>query len=266
MARSDKYYTLMNTDYCYFRKCCPDFGTEKCNYQCRQLDGMKWLIDLSNLPKKYRFPQKLSSDLIPNEDTKRYVEYLIGSIDHFVKKGYNAYFYGDVGTGKTSWAVKALTTYFNNIASSIDHEVRGLYISVPSFLRDVKLSMTYRNEDFHELLETIKECDLIVWDDIMQTDPTAFESQWLYSYINERIADGRANIYTSNISPDELSKLDARLHSRICHLSDCIEFEGNDVRYYNKFMVDIYESENNSVDNSENCDDEENELNISDTT
>jgi hypothetical protein len=31
-------------------------------------------------------------------------------------------------------------------------------------------------------------------------------------------------------------------------------------------MVDIYESENNSVNNSENCDDGENELNISDTT
>ena len=281
--RSDAYFTIMDTNYCYFKNCCNKFGTDECDYKCRQLDQMKYMLDLSNLPKKFKRPQKLQLELIGNEKTAYLLENLMQDIEYFVENGYNAYFYGNTGSGKTSWAVKLMTTYFCNTAPKSNYKVRGLYISVPEFLRDAKLNMTYRDEDFKELLDTIKECDIVIWDDIMQTDPTAYESQWLYSYINGRLANGLSNIFTSNLSPEEMSNKDARMYSRVCNNSDVLLFNGNDARLYQRYSRDLAkweaewaeeqvtnaDSEDCVFDDnndSENYNSEENELNISEDT
>ena len=53
----------------------------------------------------------------------------------------------------------------------------------------------------------------------------------LLNIIDYRISYNKSNIYTSNLTPDELSeKLGDRLHSRIIKLSDVVEFVGQDKR------------------------------------
>lgn len=53
----------------------------------------------------------------------------------------------------------------------------------------------------------------------------------LLSIINTRLNNGKSNIYTSNLSGDELQeKIGDRLYSRIINLSEDIEFFSFDKR------------------------------------
>jgi DNA replication protein DnaC len=162
---------------------------------------------------------------------------ILEDIYSFVKNGFNLFLFGDTGTGKTSWAVKLMNNYFSVVCEKNIYEPKGLYISVASFLRDAKLQMNYKNENYYELLQQIQSCDIVIWDDIFQTDPTNYESQWLYSYINDRMFAQKCNIFTSNLSPEQLEKVDSRLHSRICTSSDILRISGMDRRSDNKFTT-----------------------------
>lgn len=242
--REDLYVTILDTKYCPFRYVgCNEADTEVCDWKCKRCDGMNYLMALSNLPKKYRRHQDLDYDLLTDGTTVKYLQYMAYNIEYFVKNAFNVYFYGDTGTGKTSWAVKMLTNYFSAICDRNGHNVSGLFISVPQLLRDIKYYMTKPNEDFLELIESIKTADLVVWDDILQTSQTAFESQWVYSFINDRLMNCKSNIYTSNVTPDELKSSDARLHSRVCTESDCLLFSCNDLRGSKKYSQAILQTE-----------------------
>lgn len=229
MPRSDLYETWLDTDKCWFKQNCGLYGTEHCVYNCSQFEQTHYLLCLSNLPKKYTEPQHLDLTVL-SQECYPYISKLYKDSIDFVNRGGQVYLYGDAGVGKTSWATQILTNYFANISIQSHFQCRGLFISVPSFLRDAKFYITYKNSNYSELLETLKVCDLVVWDDIMQTNPTDYESQWLYSYINERIQNNLANIYTSNLSPHDLSEVDKRLYSRVCVGSDCIEITNKDMR------------------------------------
>jgi DNA replication protein DnaC len=242
---------MTNVDNCWYKKFCDQFGTERCSFTCRKFTQTDYLFQLSNLPKSMWRPIKIDDSFL-SDGSKEVLNTINHDIEFFVKRGYNLYLYGDTGVGKTSWAVKFMNNYFSVIAESNDFTTRGLYINVPSFLRDSKLYLTYKSDDWLELLDTIQKCDIVIWDDIGQTDATKYESQIVYSYINERIFAKKCNIYTSNLSPEQLAHVDARLHSRICEGSDCIKVDGVDMRYkntYTSFMNsnEVVDDDTNSI-------------------
>lgn len=228
--RDSMYDRLTDVSKCWCKDTCENVGTDKCKMDCVQFTQMDYMFQMSNLPKKcWRVPT-LETDVL-SDDAVKLVGDILYDIVFFVKKGYNLYLYGDTGTGKTTLAVKLLGTYFKESATKSNFHTRGLFVNVPSFLRDAKLNMTYTNDNFREFLSDIQKCDLVVWDELCQTDPTAFESQWLYSYINERIMNEKSNIFTSNLSLEEFDIADKRLSSRVCSCSDCIHFSGEDRRH-----------------------------------
>ena len=258
--RDDLHVTLMDTTKCWYRNNCPDYESDKCNYMCPQMQQTKYCLDLSNLPYTFRKPQNLNINILP-ENIRTYIEYVLDNIEYYVSSGYGAVFYGNVGCGKTSWAVKMMTTYFCRIAKRNNFICRGLFIPVASFLRDVKLNIAYKDKDFLELINTIKECDIVIWDDIIQTIPTEYESQWLYSLINERIMNGKTNICTTNLTPKEFERVDKRLYSRLISANDVFEFSNiGDIRKFHTFQAEINAVEgvqdntdttdNNTIDNS----------------
>lgn len=229
MPRSDLYETWLDTEKCWFKDKCEIYGTNQCVYNCPQFEQTHYLLCLSNLPKKYKEPQHLDLTIL-EKDCYPYMLQLYRDSVNFVQSGGQLYLYGDAGVGKTSWAAQILTNYFANISTQSYFQCRGLFISVPTLLRDSKFYITYKNSNYAELMETIKTCDLVVWDDIMQTNPTDYESQSLYSLINERIQNNLANIYTSNLAPSDLSEVDKRLYSRVCVGSDCLLIRNKDLR------------------------------------
>lgn len=232
--RDSSYCRRTDVENCWYKGSCEKFGTEGCRETCKKFTQTDYLFQMSNLPRSCWKPQKLSTDyLVP--ESEEILRTIVSDCEFFVKKGFNLYLYGETGCGKTSWAIKIMNNYFATVCEENDFTTRGLYVNVSSFLRDAKLNMSYKSENYYDLLCTIKTCDIVIWDDIGQTDPTNYESQWLYSYINERILAKKCNIFTSNLSPQQLEKLDKRLESRICKGSDCLLINGCDMRSYNTY-------------------------------
>lgn len=236
--RERLYTQSTNVKDCWYKDICDKCGTEHCSESCRRFIQTEFMLCLSNLPKSCWKPIKMSHDYLDDEVWETMKAILV-DCEFFVKRGFNLYLYGDTGCGKTSWAIKLMLNYFATIAEKNDFVTRGLYINVSSFLRDAKLHITYPDPQYAEFLETIKTCDLVIWDDIGQTNPSNYESQWLYSFINDRLLAKKSNIFTSNLSPEQLETLDKRLESRICVGSDCLHITGPDLRYahtYTEFM------------------------------
>ena len=227
--RDSKYTRLENVSKCWYKNMCDRYGTDDCRYTCKKFTQTDYLFQLSNLPKCWWKPINVSDEHLTDKCAE-ILNTIIADCEFFVKKGFNLYLYGEVGVGKTSWAIKLMNNYFATIAENNDFTTRGLYINIPSFFRDAKLHMKYIDNDYMELLKTIQSCDIVIWDEIGQTDPTNFEAQWLYSYINERIFAKKCNIFTSNLAPDEFKRLDKRLASRTCEGADCLEITGPDMR------------------------------------
>lgn len=241
--RDRLYEQKRDPENCWYKGFCNKFGTDECpatdiHSSCRKFTQTEYLLCLSNLPESCWKPIRMISDYLDPEvdDT---IQAVCADCEFFVKQGYNLYLWGETGCGKTSWAIKIMLNYFAVIAEKNDFTPRGLYINVASFLRDAKLHMTYPSEDYLELLKTIQQCDIVLWDDVGQTNPSNYESQWLYSFINERLLAKKCNIFTSNLSPEQLETVDKRLESRICKGSDCLHITGPDMRNtktYTEFM------------------------------
>ena len=74
----------------------------------------------------------------------------------------------------------------------------------------------------------------MVWDDIAAKMGSEFELTHLLNIIDNRLALGKSNIYTSNLNRQQLyTALGERLTSRIANMSIDIELFGADKRILN---------------------------------
>lgn len=229
-------------EHCWYKTMCDKYGTALCKETCKKFTQTDYLFQTSNLPRSCWKSQRLDSSLLEPE-VEEILNTITNDCEFFITQGFNLFLYGETGCGKTSWAIKIMNNYFAVIAERNDFSTRGLYINVSSFLRDAKLNMTYKSDKYYHLLSEIKSCDVVIWDDVGQTDPSNYESQWLYSFINERMLAKKSNIFTSNLSPQQLEKLDKRLESRICKGSDCLHITGIDMRSQNTYTAFMNSSE-----------------------
>lgn len=79
--------------------------------------------------------------------------------------------------------------------------------------------------------ENVLEADLVVWDEVAIKNLSNYDHEHLLSMINVRLDQGKSNIYTSNLSKEDLyEKVGERLYSRIVNLSTVIELRGSDKR------------------------------------
>lgn len=106
-----------------------------------------------------------------------------------------------------------------------------MFISVPHFLLELKANISQKSDYIQSIEKDILDCDLVVWDDIGNKNGTEFEVSHLLSVLDTRINKGKSNIYTSNLSKEELHNvLGDRLYSRIYNYSQVIELVGMDKR------------------------------------
>ena len=77
----------------------------------------------------------------------------------------------------------------------------------------------------------IPTVDLVIWDDIGVTRLKEYDHQILFSLINTRIANNKANIFTSNVIDDDLDdNIGGRLANRILDTSVIVEFKNKPQR------------------------------------
>lgn len=150
----------------------------------------------------------------------------------FINEGKNLYLHSaNCGNGKSSWSNRLVEAYFNKIWARTEIKCRVLYISVPRFLLALKDNITAKSSYVDYIKENVLDADLVIWDDIAAKMGSEFELTHLLNIIDNRLALGKSNIYTSNLNRQQLyTALGERLTSRIANMSIDIELFGSDKR------------------------------------
>lgn len=210
---------------CWYKDVCTyDFCTN-----CIRYAEMKYLMDNSGISKSNQHPKRLTAY---NEDWESYsrLAEIKGDIIDFVECGNNLYICSQhTGNGKTSWALKLMLKYFDEIWAGNGFRVRGMFVNVPTLLLQLKNFKNPLSEKYkHDLLE----CDLVIFDDIADVNISNYDYSNLLMIIDYRLQNGKSCIFTSNRNTKEqLEKsLGVRMTSRIWNTSEIIEFTGKDRR------------------------------------
>ena len=214
---------------CWYREVCN--ADENCEI-CIRFQEMQYLMQSSNLPKNKQKPLSLNAPDCDLEAFRR-LAYIKSNIEDFVKNGQNLYITSKVtGNGKTSWAIKLLLKYFDQIWAGNGFNVRGVFVHVPTFLLNCK-NFKSTDTQFEELKKKILIADLVVWDDIGSTNISGYDYSQLLDYIDSRSLNEQANIFTGNCPTKELltESVGDRLSSRIWgNKTEVVVFQGGDQR------------------------------------
>ena len=179
-----------------------------------------------------RIPLRLDSDCL-DKDSFEYLSTIERNIMNFVKDGGSLYIYSSTtGNGKTSWALRMVQAYLNKVWYDSEYgSCRAMFINVPRYLLAIKDNISQRSDYVAHIKANVLDADLVVWDEVGTKGLTQFEHENILNIINARIDLGKANIYTSNLSDDELHlAVGDRLYSRIAIMSDGVELLGSDKR------------------------------------
>ena len=204
-----------------------------CNTFCMRHFKLDSLYEKSLIPPHLRKHLNIvvDRDMTDLKEFK-YLSGLCKDIVTFVNEGKNLYIHSTIcGNGKTSWALRIIESYFDEIWFDAELSCKALFINVPRFLLAIKEDINEKSEYVRFIKSNIDKADIVVWDDIGTKTITSFESENLLSLIERRYALGKSNVFTSNLSKSEMHQyLGDRLYSRICNMSIDIEFHGGDKR------------------------------------
>lgn len=213
-----------NSD-CWYRNVC---SVDACDGCVRYME-MAHLIETSGIPKSRQ--QAVLLDAGDDLEAFRRLNQIKLGIVEFVNSGKNLYICSaNTGNGKTTWTIKILLRYFDQIWSGNGFRTRGLMVHVPTLLMQLK---NFENPLSQEYKSLLLSADVVVWDDIAHTGVSQYDYNNLLMYLDNRLFSGKSNIYTSNIvSKHGLDQcLGAKLASRIWETSEVIEFRGKDRRH-----------------------------------
>ena len=232
-------YEETDKEKCWFRKVCKhkdDLGYCNENF-CILNHKMNYLTTSSLLSNKDKYPIALVPDADGTDKDKfLQLKEIQADINNFVTEGKNLFIYSNItGNGKSAWAKKLLLSWFNSIIYFSDYECRGLYINLPRFFTELRNNISQKSDYIQYVNEKITKVDLVVWDEIGMKGLNNWEHEIILNFINLRIENGKSNIFTSNMNPDQIREnLGDRLYSRIVEMSRLIELTGKDKRALNK--------------------------------
>lgn len=220
---------MITSDNCWYKKSC---NMNPCDEHCIRLLEMRYLMNHSGLPENKQRPIPLTPVNADIDAFDRLVD-IKNNIVEFVNSGNNLYLTSKYcGNGKTSWSIKLLLKYFDEVWAGNGFRTRGVFLHIPTFFMRMKNNISDRDEEFLQLRDSIMNADLVVWDEIANTGLTKYEYEQLLAYIDYRLLSGKSNIYTSNITDieDVQKMLGIKLASRVYNSSEIIEFNGKDRR------------------------------------
>lgn len=217
-------------DLCIYNDVCGEVDKESCNPSCIRYLEITSLLEQSNIPKSRWSRHKLQPDNCDLHAFKQLKDIQL-HIEDFVENDNFLYLYSTTcGNGKTTWSIKLLLQYFNEIWSGNGFKRRGLFINVPSFLSKCKDVISHPDADFENMRRDLPNTDLVVFDDMITTKLSNYDYSTLLTYTDQRIFNGKSTIFTGNIPPEHLGEyIGERLASRITS-GIIIELKGEDRR------------------------------------
>ena len=222
---------------CWLRDTCKKYNKDNSCLNdsfCLKLFKIDRLYTNAILSDKQRLRIPLSPDG-DGTDLQQFI--LLKSIEEhiveFINNGKNLYIHSTItGNGKTSWAIRMIQAYIDKIwiDSSIDY-CPALFINVPRFLLSLKESISNQSDYIDHIKQNVFSSDLVVWDEVGVKTLSDYDHENLLNLINTRLDEGKSNIYTSNLTENELrEKVGDRLYSRIANISTHVELFGADKR------------------------------------
>lgn len=216
---------------CWYSEVCNDIK-DGCEKHCARYLEMKFLMEHSGIPKNKQKPILLRPYECDLEAFRRLAT-IKEDMTGFVEEGRNLYITSNtVGNGKTSWALKLLMKYFDEVWDGNGFRARGVIVHVPTFLMQCKDFKT-TDAEFEELKRLVRDVDLVVWDDIGASLLSNFDYTQLLVCLDARDFKGLSNIFTGNITDRDtlVDALGAKLTSRIWNNdTEVIEFKGGERR------------------------------------
>lgn len=224
---------------CWFSGVCPDANSTKCD---RCVDrGIHYLANVlfipkAQIPKAYQFIEIADMALAPEQLP---IASYLDNVKKLVDEGKGFYSHGQgSGTGKTTFGCIALRRYlyYSLREKPADTENRRvLYLNTSEFLDRIRKSFDREDLELEKLMEELTSIELapklILFDDIGAERTNEWVQERLYNLLNFRSANGLANIFSSNYSPEELvPRLGNRIYDRIMGCSKPVKFSGKSHR------------------------------------
>ncbi len=129
---------------------------------------------------------------------------------------------GGTGLGKTHLSVAIAQKV-------IDKGYSVVYGSAPDILRKIE-NEHFDRDSSDDVLSVIKECDLLVFDDLGSEFDTPFYISTICEIINSRLNFGRPSIISTNLSSADIAKrYSDRIASRLLSMKN-LYFTGKDIR------------------------------------
>lgn len=144
----------------------------------------------------------------------------------FGKESDNLFLTGAPGLGKTF-----LSACIARVVSQRGYSVvYDNFSSIFAKLEDEKFRRS-ESETTLEDARRLRECDLLIADDLGTEMLTTFTSSALYELINTRLVRGKKTIISSNLSPEELHRrYSPQIASRLAGEYFALKFVGSDIR------------------------------------
>ena len=212
---------------CWYSGGCP-LETSNCKKTCRRYLEMNCLISNCGMSNASKFLKPL----IPKKvDLKsfQYLQDIKDNVVDFIESGKNLFIASvNLQTGKTSWSLKLLYKYFDEIWCGNGFRVRGYFLHVPTFLSKMKDFGYKETVEFKRIEKYIKNCDVIIWDDVTSQILTPFEQNLINMYIDQRLMEDKANIFNGQVtSLDDLERIvGKKLATRLTCCQDAVLLYG----------------------------------------
>lgn len=202
--------------------------------KCREDKILESKLQFANIPSEFKNLRvgQFKTEWYTTEESKakaraarkaatNYVE----NYEIFKEKGKGLYLYSYVkGSGKTRLAASLANALVNV------HRARVKFITTLDLLDEIKA--TYNKESAmseNNLINAIKEVDVLVLDDIGVEEPTPWVKEKLYNILNGRMISNKITIFTSNSTVEEL-KHDDRIKNRIEKMAVSIYLPDESIR------------------------------------
>ena len=180
------------------------------------------------IPKKYR---GTSFDRAPVTDMPgpqvQVVRRFVREIDENLDAGRGLWFYGSVGTGKTTLAMLVSR-------SALDAGRSVAIYSLPRLLAEIRATFeTDAEGSYVDFLDRLAAVDLLHVDDVGAERTSDWVLEQLYAIVNARYEDERSVIITTNLERDALvEQVKERTVSRLEEMCTLVPLYGEDARRF----------------------------------
>lgn len=212
---------MANIDFkipCWYKEGC-NMVEPNCQRVCHRYLEMNHLINNCGMKNAHKYLKALTPTKIELDAYLR-LKHIKDNIKQFVELGGNLYITSQwLQTGKTSWSLKLLYKYFDEIWAGNGFRTRGYFLYVPEFLSNLKMYEYKTSPEYKTINNVLKTADLVVWDDITGRALSEEEQNILNLYMDKRATADKSNIFTGiTIDPNKASLTDLvgiRLAGRI---------------------------------------------------